>query len=55
MSGNENTLAKDATLGNLLIGRLMNIPLPEKPTGDLKLYFDSADLADLWIAVSWRS
>ncbi|MCX7790913.1 MAG: hypothetical protein N2378_09765 [Chloroflexaceae bacterium] len=49
----KDTLAKDATLGNLLVGRLTNIPLPDKPTGDLKLYFDGADLADVWIAVTW--
>ncbi|MDW8214020.1 MAG: hypothetical protein RMJ55_10715, partial [Roseiflexaceae bacterium] len=50
----KDTLAKDATLGNLLVGRLTNIPLPDKPAGDLKLYFDSADLSDLWLAVSWQ-
>ncbi|CAM4080751.1 neuraminidase-like domain-containing protein [Vreelandella rituensis] len=48
-----DSLTKDASLDGILVGRLKNIPLPEKPTGELKLYFDSADLSDLWIAVSW--
>ncbi|MCL6542206.1 MAG: hypothetical protein K6T87_16745 [Roseiflexus sp.] len=50
----KDTLAKDAALGNLLIGILDKIPLPDKPTGEFKLYFDDARLSDLWIAVSWK-
>jgi hypothetical protein len=49
----KDTLAKDAALGNLLIGKLDKIPLPDKPTGEFKLYFDDARLSDLWIAVTW--
>jgi len=49
----KDTLAKDAALGNLLIGKLDKIPLPDKPTGEFKLYFEDAKLSDLWIAVSW--
>jgi hypothetical protein len=49
----KDTLAKDAALGNLLIGKLTNIPLPVRPTGELKLYFEDTKLSDLWIAVSW--
>lgn len=51
--GNTDTLNKDTALGNLFVGRLTNIPLPNEPTGELKLYFDTADLSDLWIAVRW--
>ncbi|GIX46747.1 MAG: hypothetical protein KatS3mg131_0958 [Candidatus Tectimicrobiota bacterium] len=46
-------LAKDATLGNLLVGKLAEIPLPDRPTGELKLYFEDAKLRDLWIGVVW--
>lgn len=53
-AASKDTLAKDTALGNLLVGRLTNIPLPDKPTGDLRLYFDSADLSDLWLAVQWQ-
>ena len=49
----KDTLAKDAALGNLLVGKLTNIALPAQPTGELKLYFEDARLSDLWIAVSW--
>lgn len=51
----KDTLAKDAALGNLLVGKLTNIPLPVRPTGELKLYFDDTKLSDLWIAVSWSA
>ncbi|RLB02439.1 MAG: toxin, partial [Deltaproteobacteria bacterium] len=49
----KDTLTKDAALGNLLIGKLTNIALPAKPTGELKLYFEDAKLSDLWLAVTW--
>jgi hypothetical protein len=49
----QDSLVKDTTLGNLLVGKLVNIALPEKPTGDLKLFFDDKAMADLWIAVTW--
>ncbi|HWP47868.1 MAG TPA: hypothetical protein VNM22_11955 [Candidatus Limnocylindrales bacterium] len=49
----KDTLVKDASLGNLLVGRLTNITLPAKPIGALKLYFVDAKLSDFWIAVTW--
>lgn len=53
----KDTLAKDTDLGNLLTGKLSGgatgIKLPEKPTGEVKLYFEDKNLADLWIAVTW--
>jgi len=51
----KDTLAKDPTVGNLLVGSLKNVPLPEKPVGEIKLFFDDAKaMTDLWIAVTWR-
>jgi hypothetical protein len=58
---NTDKLAKDAALGNLLVGKLTNIPLPDKPmvlddTAWLKLYVKEEDvktLADMWVAVTW--
>jgi hypothetical protein len=49
------TLAKDTALGNLLVGKLVNIALLEKPAKELKLFFGDKDMADLWIAVTWSS
>jgi hypothetical protein len=53
-------MVKDATLGNLLIGPLSDLKfkqpngdLEEKPTGELKLFFDKKELRELWIAVTW--
>jgi len=51
----KDTLAKDAALGNLLVGKLTNIALPARPTSELKLYFEDTKLSDLWIAVSWSA
>ncbi|SDD50104.1 hypothetical protein SAMN04487767_106249 [Bacillus wiedmannii] len=42
----------EVPLGNLLKGKL-TAGLPESPVGMLELYFDSKELADLWIAVKW--
>jgi hypothetical protein len=47
------TLKKDTSLGNLLVGKLDKIRLPKQPVGSLTLYFDDAQLSDLWIAVTW--
>jgi hypothetical protein len=48
-----DTLTRDASLQNLLAGRISNVPLPAEPTGDLALYFEDANLDDLLIALSW--
>jgi hypothetical protein len=50
----KDTLFKDPSLGNLLVGKLTNVGLPAKPDGDLKLFFDAKTMADLWIAVTWN-
>lgn len=48
-----DTLTRDGSMNNLLVGRLSNVPLPGTPAGDLKLYFEDANLDDLLIAVTW--
>lgn len=54
-SATVDTLTKDAALGGLLNGRLENIELPVKPVGELKLFFDTNALSDMWIAVTWSA
>jgi hypothetical protein len=51
-SGNKDTLVKDASVGNLRVGKLKNIPLPA-PTGKLTLYFNDNSTDDLWLALAW--
>lgn len=54
INGTSVTLANDdPTLENLFIGEFPPASDHQEPTGEFKLYFDSADLSDLWIAVSW--
>ena len=52
----KDSLTKDASLGNLLVGELQNLTL-EKPDGELKLFLNLADRAldDVWFAVTWGS
>ncbi|MEU8248861.1 hypothetical protein [Nonomuraea sp. NPDC048916] len=53
----KETLAKDGSIGDLLVGTLSGgaegIAPPPRPVGPLTLYFDGADLDDLWLAVTW--
>lgn len=53
----KDILAKDPALGGLLVGGLTGgatgIILPEKPTDEIKLFFNERAFADLWIAVTW--
>jgi len=51
----KDSLAKDTTLGNLLIGKLMNVALPTNPVGEFPLFFDDNTIEDLWLAVTWGS
>lgn len=51
----KDSLVKDPELGNLLVGKLSNIPLPTKPVGELKLFFADRAIEDLWITVTWGS
>jgi hypothetical protein len=51
----KDPLVKDVAFGNLLVGKLINTPLPTKPADTLKLFFDDKTMEDLWIAVTWSS
>jgi hypothetical protein len=42
----------DPSMGSLLQGGLVNIPLPP-PTGQFTLFFDDTTMDDLWIEVKW--
>jgi hypothetical protein len=48
-----DSLGKDASLGDLVAGKLTAIALPPTPVDDVKLFFDDAAMADLWLAVTW--
>ena len=50
----KDSLVKDPSMGNLLVGKLATIALPANPAGELQLFFDSKAMADLWIAVKYR-
>lgn len=52
-SGKTDTLVKDTSLGGLLVGKLEKIDLPAAPVGVLKLFFETNELSDLWLAVTW--
>ena len=49
----KDILAQDQSAGKQLVGRLANIERPASPLGDLTLFFDDKQIADLWIAVKW--
>jgi hypothetical protein len=52
-----DTLVKDPTMGNLLVGQFTDgttgMALPAKPVTALNLFFNDRTVADLWIAVTW--
>jgi len=50
---NHDSLAKSSAFEDLLAGKLSNIPLPEKPVGELKLFFGDKTITDLWMAITW--
>lgn len=49
----QDTIGKDSSLGGLLVGKLTNMDLPDRPDGELKLFFDTNEMADVWIAATW--
>jgi hypothetical protein len=55
--GDTDTLVRNPLLGNLLTGKLTNIPLPAGVTDathpPLTLQSDSNSMDDLWIAIAW--
>ena len=50
-----DTLTRDASINDLLVGRLSTVPLPPTPTSELKLYFDTVDFEDMSIAIMWTA
>lgn len=52
-TGKNDTLAKEAALDNLLVGKLTNIGLPSSPVGEVKFFFEDREISDLWVAVKW--
>jgi hypothetical protein len=51
----KDSLAKDPTFGNLLVGKFTQIDLPTNPVGEFQLFFDDNTMEDLWIAITWSS
>jgi hypothetical protein len=49
----KGTLTKDTAMGNLLRG-LLTAGLPAKPDDELRFFFETRAMADLWIAVTWN-
>jgi hypothetical protein len=49
----QDTLTRESAFGNLLVGSLAGIPLPASPTGNVRLYFDTKAVKDVWLAVAW--
>jgi hypothetical protein len=52
---NQDVLARDASLGNLVAGSLVKVVPLAAPVGDFKIYLETTDFDDLWIAVTWGS
>jgi len=52
-TGKKDTLAKDAALGNLLVGKLTKIGLPSSPVSEVKFFLEDREIGDLWVAVTW--
>jgi hypothetical protein len=49
----KDSLVKDSSMGNLLAGKLTQIALPAKPVGEIKLFIDTKEVSDVWLAVTW--
>lgn len=53
------TLSRDALIRDLLAGEFTGgatgIALPPEPVGEIRLFFDTRELSDLWLAVAWSS
>jgi hypothetical protein len=51
-TANIDALAKDTSLGGLLVGKLSKIAFPDT-VGDFTLFFDNNSLDELWIGLTW--
>ena len=47
------TLAKDAALDNLLVGKLTETGLPSSPVSEVMFFLEDRGMGDLWVAVTW--
>jgi len=56
-SGQNDTLARDPSMGGLLSGALTKIALPaavsDTPHPPLTIFFDNNSIEDLWIGITW--
>jgi hypothetical protein len=56
-AGVQDALVKDASLGNLLVGKLANLPPTIKPisrmTEKFTIYFTDRSIDDMWLAIAW--
>ncbi|HTT19614.1 MAG TPA: hypothetical protein VMG82_11735 [Candidatus Sulfotelmatobacter sp.] len=57
LTGNNDTMAKNPAMGNLLAGSLNKIAKPAAVSDSthppLTLYFDHNNMQDLWMALTW--
>jgi hypothetical protein len=54
--GHNDTLTRNPSMGNLLSGNLVKIPLPPAVTDaahPFTLFFDNNSMEDLWMAITW--
>ncbi len=49
----QDTLTRRPELGDLAVGQLATVPLPAGPTGEIVLFFDTAEFEDMLMTVTW--
>jgi hypothetical protein len=59
VTSRKDTLVKEPTMGNLLVGRFTDdqnglVP-PAKPVSEIKLFFEDRMVSDVWLAITWSS
>jgi len=56
-TGNTDSLNKNPSFGNLLVGNLVKIALPAATTDathpPFAVFFDDNAMKDLWLAITW--
>jgi hypothetical protein len=52
-NGPKDMLVPDAALGNLRVGELKHVPLPQSPVGNYTFYLNDRTMTDLWLALAW--
>ena len=51
-TGNTDSLDKDTSLNDVMVGKLTKIPIPDA-TGEFTIYFTDNSMEDLWLALTW--